>query len=76
MDSNRFDCLVEKNGLGPKPLPYRIPVDVGVFRNGSQVRVWSLGAKVWKSSVKPQSVINSCRTNGRRYAPTRITEPG
>ena len=58
MDSNRFDCLVEENGLGPKPFPYRIPVDVGVFRNGSQVRVWSLGAKVWKSSAMPQSVIN------------------
>ena len=76
VDSNRVNRLVEKNGLGPKPLPYPIPVDEGVFRNGSQVRAWSLGAKVWKSSTMPQSVINSCRTNGRRYAPTRITEPG
>ena len=76
VDSNRVDCLVEKSGLGPKPHPYRIPGDLGVFRDGSQVRAWSLGSMVWKSSAIPQSVINSCGTNERRYAPTRIVEPG
>ena len=76
MDSNRVNRLVEKNGLGPKPLPYPIPVDVGVFRNGSQVRAWSLGAMVWKSLAILQSVRNSCGTNGPHYSPTRIAEPG